>query len=46
MTEPTPPGDDSAELRLESELRHNAVRDHERVQQLFWQAVERPREEC
>ena len=45
MTEPTPPGDDSAELRLESELRHNAVRDHERVQQLFWQAVERPREE-
>lgn len=36
MTEPKPPSDNSAQLRSV------AVRDYERVQQLFWQAVEKP----
>ncbi|MFO1002087.1 MAG: serine/threonine-protein kinase [Planctomycetaceae bacterium] len=39
MTEPKPPCDNSEQRRRE------AVRDHERVQQLFWQAVEKPAEE-
>lgn len=39
MMEPKPPYDNSEQQQ------QKAVRDHERVQQLFWQAVEKPPEE-
>ena len=44
MTEPTSEGDDLGHDNS-AQLRQEAVRDYERIQELFWQAVEMPAEE-